>query len=60
MATLYNFVWHAVDHRQGPAGNLGGSINMDVGNEREPEVETPSEEDLFALWDAVLASARVR
>lgn len=59
-ATLYNFVWHAVDHRQGPGGNLGGSISMDVGNEREPEVEAPSEEDLFTLWDAVLASARVR
>lgn len=59
-ATLYSFVWHTHDARQGPRGNLGGSVSMDVGDEREPGNEVPPEEDLFALWEAMLASAKVR
>lgn len=59
-ALLYTFKWHTIDARQGVEGRLGVNIGLDLGDEDAPNKPAPPEDEMFALWDAVLASVKVR
>lgn len=58
-AVIYEFRWYNED-ASGSKEKPGLSFDMRVGDLRAPNEDVPSEEELFALWDAVLESLRSR
>lgn len=58
-ATYYSFEWQSLA-QTGTARDPRLVIQLLAGNESYPEDKPPPQDDLLALWDAVLESARLR
>lgn len=58
-AQVYQFIWQSQEPNGTPS-QPGLVIQLSAGLERKPEDPPPPEEDLLALWDAVLQSPRLR
>ena len=58
-AVLYKFYWSNTD-ASGKPETPGVALEMEAGDRYKPELGSPPEDQLLALWEAVLSSVRHR
>ncbi len=59
-AVLYKFLWINSEKAPSTPDNPSITLEMTVGDEYAPDKKPPPEEEMIALWDAVLASLKPR
>ncbi|WP_237384845.1 T6SS immunity protein Tli4 family protein [Xanthomonas oryzae] len=59
-AVVYHFLWLNSDAAPSTPDNPSLTLSLNVGDEMDPSKKVPSEQQLFALWDAVLDSVKPR
>ncbi|AKO05967.1 hypothetical protein ACU16_19565 [Xanthomonas oryzae pv. oryzicola] len=59
-AVVYHFLWLNSDAAPSTPHNPSLTLSLNVGDEMDPSKKVPSEQQLFALWDAVLDSVKPR